>query len=473
MLSDSKLRLADVARLWQSRTFTRALALSGFGCLCLLLPGALFGQFFSAEQLNPLKAHQDGIQLYGVSGFTTYLSGVPGYTNGIGSSGYQLSAGGNANLGWNRTGSRTSLSVQYGFMYSGETGTASLRNLSHNLLFGATRRLGYRWDWSFSANTQILNSADLMFSQGVFGQAIDVSAPFSDLAAAVVANRALNNNDIAAILTRSSAAGGPAQSMFFGNRLMNVVAQTHLQYRYSPRLAVHFDGGASRNQPLTGSSGQKSSSGNYLIPSVTIGNVNAGLSYSLSPRTTVSGDLSSQRMFASLNNTYTTTGTVSIGRVMGKRWFGNLHAGVGFITPVNTAYQLPTGPQLIEGGTVGFTTYTQTVMLVVDRTVVDSYAIGASSTLNTSLAWSWKRPGHSWTVLATTGEQRISRMNLPAINAWQASVGFSQRVTREIALTVSYGYLRPSSEPLGSLYMPPTHGIRLMIGWTPGSQTAR
>lgn len=456
--------------LWRRRSATRTwkIALNLFGLLFWVAPGLVFGQFFSAEQLNPLKTHLDGLQLYGVSAFTTYVSAMPGYVAEYGNEGYQLGAGATANIGWNRIRGRSKLSAQYAFMYSDYSGIAASRALSHRLSLGASRRLGYRWNLDVSADAQILNSSDLMFNQGVFSQAVDLNASFNDLAAAVLAGRLTSNNDIAALLTQSSASGGTAQTLFFGNRILNTVVQTHLSYRYSPRLLVHFDAGASRNQGLPSAADQNSANRTYLVPRVTVGSVQTGLSYSLSPRTTVGVDFSSQRMFATVEDAYTTTGMVSVGRVMGNRWFANVHAGVGVITPVRTGAQLPQGPQAVEGGMIGFKTFTQTVALSVDRTIVDSYAIGASSTLNSTLGWSWRRPGRSWSVLASVGQQRIASMNFPVVTAWQTTVGFSRLLSRGTIMTVAYGYLNTSGGPLTSLYAPATHGVRVMIRWTPG-----
>jgi hypothetical protein len=152
---------------------------------------------------------------------------------------------------------------------------------------------------------------------------------------------------------------------------------------------------------------------------------------------------------------------------MSERWFVQSHAGTGLIQPIRSVSLVSTGPQYVLGGGVGFKTYAHAFLFSAERNVSDGYGYGASSNLSWTAGWTLSRPGRTWQIQASGGAQRLCTLGLPDFTGWLINTGFTQRLTGNAFMTVTYAYLRNQTNLLGGTAYRPIHSVRVAFGWAP------
>ena len=177
-----------------------------------------------------------------------------------------------------------------------------------------------------------------------------------------------------------------------------------------------------------------------LLNSSTSGNVGVGVSYSLSPRTQIGAEVSRSRSISRIMDMYSTAATVSVGRIMSRRWFAQFRAGAGIVTPVRRFAQIYQGPQFVGGGALGFKTNRHTIMASYDRVRSDPYGLGAESTSSVSAAWSWRSRG-DWSASAGGGHLQTSGSRFGQTDSWRARATLSKELTRQLG--AAFEFLRP------------------------------
>jgi hypothetical protein len=448
------------------------------GLLLMIGTGLSRGQSPFLGQLNPLGAHEGGLHLYGVYGYSSYMSSpgafLPGGVSqspvtGLGLDlGHDVGIGTGTAIGWNHLGSSYTLSAVYAPSYTGFVRYSDLNSLNHSFSFNANRRRGInldrKWHVDFSTNANVSDSTSMLFNSTFLSHVIDVPTTFDELAAGIALG-SFTNDQLAALLTGSALPGSPVQLVLYGNRMLSASLGTSLTYSHSSRLSVYWNVGASRMQSL-----ETSKPGRYVLPGSTGGSASTGLSYSLSPRTQIGVNVSTARMFSRYEDAYNTTGTVSLGRIMGRRWFFRAYGGVGFVSPLRQTYSLPQGAQYVTGASLGYKTYAHTFLVSVDRGLLDSYGLGASSTVSTSAAWSWRRPGRSWSVFSSAGQQRMTGGGFGHFNSWQANSGIQKTLTRQTGISATYAYMRNNGSVTSSPYKRSLYGVVMMFYWVPGGE---
>jgi hypothetical protein len=415
---------------------------------------------------------QGGFEIRTASVFLDYYSStLPG---GFSTSTPLLSdvaGGGSAQIGWSRFRERSSISVTYTPSYIGRVRYSTLNSLNHALSLNLSEKIAPRLTVRFSGAADYSSLAEYIFSPSTFSTVASAPSSFDELAAAVLTSKFTNNPQLGSILTSAPLLESPVRNLLYGQRMFTSAVQTSLSYSYSPRLSLTVDAGANRNEHVSGS--QPGVQNAFLLPNTTSGGAGFTISYSLSPRTELSGSASTTRTSSSLYDSYSTTSLVTLGRVLGRRWFAQIHGGVGFTNPVRQgvagasppiAYS--TVPHPSGGGTLGVKTFTTTLLASVDHTVSDAYGLGASSTSTANAGWRWRRPGASWWLESSVGWQQLQGGNLEAMSGWHAMAGFG-RVIGHLMLLTQYAYLEYSGTYQRTSYNPSQNAVRCSLVWTP------
>jgi len=413
----------------------------------------------SSSSQGPL----DGIRITNASFYGTYYSSLAMVG---GPSGYDVSAGGSATLRWSRMRSRSSISWNYTAAYTRDITYSAINALNHDFSLTYGYKIHPNWSLVGGVTAEVVNTYQFVFEPNSLSQALQVAGTPDELAATVLSNTSYDNTRLTALLTGVPSVNSPASRLFFGDRTLNAAFRTGVAYRKA-RLSILFEGEGTRIQHLSeGSTGQPATT-SYLLGDSNTGQVGMNLSYSLSPRTQIGASVASQRTFSQFEDVYTTTTTATFGRRMSERWFMEMHGGLGFFRPVRSSFQLPTGPQYIMGGNAGFKTSGHALLVSVDRSIANSYGYGGSSNLSTTAAWNWGRRNGGWRIQASESWQQIQIADLPDVNAWLTTVGFTEPLAGRKAITFTYTYMRTTNAYTSMLNNQAIQGLRIAFVWAP------
>lgn len=442
--------------------------------------GGLLAQDVNASA--PATLQKGGFQIRSLSAYAVYYSSSLPNTNG----GYQPSSanlgsdqggGGSAVIEWTKFTERSTFSLTYTPSYTGRVRYSSLNSFNHSLSWNAIRKLAPRWSFSFSVAGDLSSMEQSAFSPTTLSNVVSTPSTFEDLAAAMLsskfANNFANNPQLANTLTTAPLVESPLRNLLYGERMFTSSAQASLSYSHSPRLSVTFNGGGGRTQHV--SDGQSSPTFNtYLIPDTTSSNATATISYSLSPLTQLGGTVTTTRISSFLQNAYTSTALFHLGRTFGRRWLMQLHAGAGVSHFTRqTSYTLSTTPHPAAGGDLGFKTFSHTFLASYDRTVSDSYGLGAATSSTANASWRLGRPGRAWWLESSAGWQQLGGNSLANTSGWHSSAGFGRAVGTRLVLLTQYSYLRYSGLLQKSAYSLSQNAVRISLVWTPHPDTQR
>jgi hypothetical protein len=436
----------------------------------LLLASCIPG-WAQSEQLNPVGRHRDGLYLTTASVFSGYSSLTLPNGSGFLSTAVPLRAdvnfGGEATLTWNYTGQKTNASLTYSPSYMGLIRHSEWSSLNHILSFAVNRKLGRKWNIELGLSGSAVSLSQSLFTPTVFSSVTAVGATFDDLAGAILSGE-LTNNQLASLLTGAPVVESPARTLIYGNRMLSTGASVSVSYAPSTRLSVHFSAVASRAQYLNDGQDPEAAQYKALVPRTIGGNAGVGVSYKVTPRTDFGFDASVSRTLSTLQDAYTGTGRITLGRKVSRRWFLQGYGGAGKIIPLRETVQLPQGPQYIAGGSIGFRTRAHTFLAAADRSVSDSYAIGSARALSSTGSWTWRRRGSGWRLSTSGGWQKL--VGGVDLEGWTVTGAVTRALSRETALQVSYAYMSGSSASSGVQFQQQDiaiHSMRLALMWTP------
>lgn len=447
-------------------------------CVFLGVVAPLGAQNSLLSGFNPLGNSRSGIQLYDVTGFVGWQSVVnpqgglflPMSGTGLKS---DTSLGAGASVGWSKRGQKTNLSIMYNAGYQAQIRYTDLSALSQVLAMNASRRLNGKWSLGFSSTAAISTYDQMLFSPTLFSSVAAAPGSFDDLAAAVLTGT-YNNDQLASLLTGSPMIESPSRTFFFGDRVFTASASTSLSYAHSKRLSVSFAASADRAQHLTQHladgeqlSGQQSL---YLLPRAVEGSATVSVNYALTPRTQVGANMSASRGFSSIQNAYTTYGSAFIGRTMGRRWYAQVHAGAGFVTYINSLSPGRIGTTPVAGGSLGYKTYAHSFMVSADRTLSQSYGVGAASNFMTSAAWHWWQPGRRWGLTSSYMREQFMGSAFGDVTGWRGGFGMTQRMGEHMVLETDYTYGSYASDGVESPFHRSQQGVRLSVMWMPQAE---
>src|SRR6185436_7700170 len=100
--------------------------------------------------------------------------------------------------------------------------------------------------------------------------------------------------------------------------------------------------------------------------------------------------------------------------------------------------------------TLGYQTRSQAWIASYGRTVGDTYGLVSGSTTTFLGTWNWKRPGASWGILASGGQQELTGGPIGTFTTWQATAGVTRAVTHQVNLSLEYAYLKDTTSPKGT-----------------------
>jgi hypothetical protein len=460
-----------------------AVARSRIACAVLLVSSlggrSVFAQVSVLEHFNPMSSKAAGVHLYGATISSSYFSssyGTQGSAIGFGFSpgGYDAPITmlqGSAVFGWSRPGPKSSFSAIYSPSYVRGLNSSGYRSLNHALSVSASGTLNPKWSVATSLNAIISDLGQLVIAPTPYGNVSAIPATFDEFAAAVLtghsANPGLNQAVNSAPVINSA-----ERAFLYGDRLFSTSAGMSLSYTYSSRSSFGVSLSGLRSQRFrTGSNATDLISPLASVPNTSSGSAGLGWSYSLTPRTTASLNVSSNRTFSRFQDAYSTQAGVSLGRTLSQQWFVNGMVGVGFITPIRSTFQPSQKPQTLYGGGIGYKFYAQTLVASYARSISDIYGLGANATESSSTSWSWKRPGQSISLSASGAYSRMITSAFANSASWIAHVSVGKSLSAHLALSGGYSYTQfPRSllnTTTGSLSQ---NGVSISLSWSPSER---
>jgi hypothetical protein len=452
-------------------------------CASALILGSVMGAL-QAQDPTPLPTaipsptatpppnQPGGLQIRTISANAAYYSNGAPTTGGTVQPGTanlasDASFGGSAQVDWTKFTDRSSMSLTYSPSYIGRVRYSSINALNHNFSFNTNRKVVPRWNLGFSVTADLSSIQQTLFSPTTLSNVASVPSNFDDLAAALLAAK-FTNPELAAILTSAPLAQSPLSNLLYGERMLTASAQTTLGYSYSPRLSFTFTTGASRSQHVSDNQGAIAQN-SYLLANTTSGRASMTISYSLSPLTQIDGSLTTSRVSSSLMDTYTTTSLITLGRTLERRWLVQVRGGVGVTNVLRQTLSLvqPTTPRPAIGGTLGFKTFSHTLLSSYDLTVSDSYGLGASTSSSANISWRWDRPGSSWWLENSFGWQQLKSNALSdiSISGWHATAAIGRRLGVHFSLRTEYSYLTSSGALQVVAYNLAQSAARVSVVW--------
>jgi len=263
----------------------------------------------------------------------------------------------------------------------------------------------------------------------------------------------------------------PQLSQYYGGRILSAAAQTSLGYAVSNRLNISVGLGADRMQHI---SNQSVNSGPFLLQQSTYLAGSLSLSYQITPRTDFYATASYNRAISSLITVPSTSLMFGLGRTITPRFVVHGFAGAGYILPYHGASFQRT--QWQAAGGLSYRALRSTFFGFINRSVANSFGVGAGATLDASGGWNWSPQRRSWGLNAGVQDTFLQGYSLGR-NGYNTNVGVYRALGRRGNVSLNYGYgsyssavgavttlgTVPSNIPLhyGS------HSVRLSIGLSP------
>jgi hypothetical protein len=451
----------------------------GICAACLALLAVAAAPFAKAQGVaqalsNGADEGPDGFQLYSISAYSAYSSTTVPFGSNVsfGSTlptgplnlGPNYLAGVVARVGWRKSGARTNMYVTYTPSYDASLRYSHLNSMNHYLSFGIIRDLAPGWTLTSSGAAFTARWDQFLFSPTLFSSMAGTPATFEQLQQAILSGK-YSSSQLASILTGSPLIESPASSLIYGPRIFSASQKNQITYEKSARFSLHWGFGATRTQHLN--SGVPDDTDVYLIPQTTTAFVSTGITYSLSPLTTLEFEATSNRTFSRVEDVYISNGIGTISRVLGRRWLVEARGGAGIVNPVRQIVGSQPGPHYLAGGTLTYKTYAHTFLGSYDRTITDEYGLGAHSAQVGSGAWNWHIPGRTWTVSAIGRYELLNDTNNRNLDAWLTNAGIGRRIGMHTTVQMAYVYGRIAGVYSGSPAKRSLEGVQLILSWSP------
>lgn len=449
-----------------------------------VLAAPAWAQFGAIREYLPSGNHPRGVTIGGVTGYVSRLwtdnffspslagrSALHGQTDTF--------YGGATTIGWNAISGKSTFGIRYSPAYNGSVRYSSFNRMNHNFTFVANRPLqvsGRRWSADASGSASINTFETYFFRPTQLGQVASTPATFDDLAAAVL-SRSHSNDALGSALAVASTADTPLTPVFFGSRFLNLHAQAGVSYAYSSRLRMRIGIDGNRTQALNdeirgdpavvAAEGETGSRGEFRRQN-TMMQVNYTVNYSLTPRTEVGGLLAVNKNFVGGGGYYGTTAMATITRTLTRQLFGQARAGAAqAYAGARIPFTMPSKPNWIAGGALGFKTYRHTLLLNVDRTLNFTYGL-ANENLQVAGAWGWTNMRQSWWMSASATREWYETQSGNNLKAWRANVGIGKFLLRQLTIELQYA----RAEFRGATSVIPRYDTgfgmaRVALGWVP------
>lgn len=411
---------------------------------------------------------RSGLFVRDVSLFTSYYSqGLPERFLQSGSApvpvGADVATGGSAVLSLAKPGERTNFSLLYTPSYTARIRYSDWNAFSNDLGLTFRHSISTRLHLGLSAAGSIRSREEFQFAPiqttaiaGAPGDLLDLSR--------AVSGGTTSSPDMA-LAAGLYSGDTAAQALLFGSRILASSARFGVDYSITPRLQLTTGIGGSRIQYLRDRRRDEFPSLG-VIPQVTSAIGDFGLSYSLSPRTTIGFHSDAARQQSRLDNVVISNARLSLERTMGPHWFVNLSGGVGLFERLPTESPSSRRFQQLAGAVLGYRTNAHTTLVAFNRSVADSYGIAALRTTSVSGSWRWALPrSRAWVDFAVSWLDLQSEI-FPA-TTWRGTAEIGRAIGAGFAIVGSYAYLAYSNLTLRNGERVGQSAIRVSIVWTP------
>jgi len=439
-----------------------------------------------AQQMNALtdlsNATWEGVHLYGVNAFTSYVSSAFPITStstiapNAAQLGHDINYGVSASLGWQyHRSNKIGVNIFYMGSYTRSQNFNSLSSFGHAFRANAFWDLTEKLTVTVSADAHYSTLAEYVFQPSSLSIAAQSPTSINNVAASMGVGQ-FSNTQVASTLSGVTAAAASTQtnlasSMLLGARVLSYATQASLGYQATSRLNFTFSGVSAAGQNRTGgNSGVPAQT--YIMPR-TFGLMAGGsMDYELTPRTSVGLNVGASRNSNAYQSAYSTTAGASLGRMMSTRWFVHASGGAAYSMAIQQQQGSPKNLQLITAGSIGYGLSAQTFLASYNRSSMDSngFAIGTNTHLGG--AWSWHRPDRRWNMSVNFGEQQVRNTGFTSLSGWNGGVTWYAHLTGGVMLTTQYVYSNSSGTFLGYTTKISVNSVRLTIGWVPGALQA-
>lgn len=382
-----------------------------------------------------------------------------------------LGFGGSVTVDWTKFSERTSFSLSYTPSYTARWRYSSVDALNHLFTLNLTRKLAPRWTFNVFAGGNLSTYEATLAAPNPLNGVVATPATFADFANGLLAGKFANNPLLGVALTNPAVTISPVSTLLYGQRIFTASGGASLSYSYSPRLTISVTGNGNRTQTI--SSDQPLNNGVANLLPMTLGASGGfSFSYSLSPVSQIGGSVTTTWISSPIIGSYTTTSLLTLGRTFKRRWVTQVHGGTGVSSVLHSKFpSLPTQPRPVFGGSLGYKNYSSTLLGSYDRSTVDGYGLGASTTSTSNLAWVWRRPARSWWLDAGLGWQQLSGGGVGNISGWHTTLGLNRALSDHAVLRTQYAYLNYSGSNLGIIgeaaYSSSQSAIEISLSWVP------
>jgi hypothetical protein len=410
----------------------------------------------------------EGFGFYGVAGYIGYTSTAVPFGSVLPTPGLNLGpnylAGAMVSGGWEHAGPRTVAHINYTLSYDASLRYSSWNALNNYLSMGVVHEVTPRLSVSLSATAMTIRWDQFFFEPTLVSEVAGSGATFDELVSAIVAGK-YTNSQLASLLTGAPVLDSPAATLLYGTRFFTSSARAGATYDISPRWHIHGGLGGSRTQHLH--SDEPQDVGPYLVPETTTANATAGITYDLSPVTTIGLQGQASRSFSHFEDAYITEGVVTVSRAFGGHWIVSGRAGTGTYIPVRQTFQFKGGAHYVASGSLMYKGTSQIVTVTYAHTISDTSGLGAASADAASGLWMLHRPGWRWTAFAGATYQTLSDSALSNLDAWVARAGIGRTLSARTMAQLGTFYGRTSGLVGSTLAHGQLEGVNLVVSWSP------
>jgi len=424
-----------------------------------------------------------GIQLESVSIFSGYSSNAlvgsgipaaPGLISGIGS---ETDYGGQATFSWRHLAPNTSVGIRYTPRYIGRARFDEWNRFDHDLSLTVDTTPSSRWALVFNGTAALFGSEQFFFDPPVFRNVSNPPETLPDLAEGARAGE-FSDEEIASILTGSPVVESEGGRDLDLSRILTTTGGMTARYSQSSRLSWNFGASLSRNQFVSGRRNLGAGDERQFLPGTRSVTGNSGFSYRASRRTSMGASFTVTRSSSNVFPEAThLTERVFWTRRFSRRWSAGVQGGHGLSrfprAAGGGAVSTETFQTWVAGGNVNYSGSEHSLTSSVNRTVGDSFGLGARTTTSTSVSWRWQPRGRYWSLDGRVAGMVSRVAGFNNITTWTVTIGHSRVVDNHTVVRWEYSYGDFSSQLVGLLSNLTRHRVQFSLTWTPAARSRR
>lgn len=353
-------------------------------------------------------------------------------------------SGGAADFSWSTPGEHGRVSLDYRIGYNAHPQAPSSNGFDQTASFLARSDPNRRFMVTVSASGRSVRTATLLFQAWPSSWMPTGGAGSS--AAPVVDGLDLGGN-----------------MSLYGVGLKTLAAGAGFRFSQSRRLTWRAD--MRGNRVIPGSGGELGQQSRSVYPAATLAGLDAGLSYSLSRRTSLDAATQLFRSYSTLDRYQTAGGSFTITRQLGLNLFGRASAGYGALSDLRGGAN--TRHSYTGAAGLGTTVNGHTVSVLAQRSLGDQYGLGAGSTQGGRLDWGWTSRNQVWAATSGLGYSHLTGRNVSSLNLWSYNGRLSRRLTRQLSWMLEAGVASQPGQAVRSRANLGHRGMRVSLLWHP------